>query len=552
MKESVGISYLLRRRAFFIYLLFLAVFIFGKPGKVNAKEIKMTTESGAVLLFEKSGGICTFSGISKQKTEIIIPETLKDGTPVMSLNFNLEKKYKKVTHIHIPSMATKIEDFEDEGSDNIFKAFPNLERITVGEKNTYFVSGNEKLLLDANGKHWAVAPGAKGKVTIPATVTEMKKTALSNLTAVSEFEVQTGNAEYKVVNGVLYSKDGKTLLRYPVKKAGKDFSIPKGVKTVGKSAFADVKILKKVIMPNSTRIIDRKAFYHASVTNVKLNKNLRVLEERAFYKSKLKSIKLPEGLREAEIGSIPVHKLVLPKNLGDVTAEIDYDYAADIIADIIVVKNPALNLENLEVWECQDSNLTKKVIYAYKGSAAYMNFKDRNDVKLKRLKGKTFKPVPKATGKVDTSWYSKKKKHFTLKTPAQLAGLSKLSEKTGFAGKTIKLGKNLNMKDYKNFTPIQSFEGCFDGNGKTIKNLRINQREEMVGLFSYVEDMKGVKVKNLKVQGKVTGGNYTGGIVGYNYRGKRIENCFFSGQVKGYGYYGKVYGNSQQDKIYEH
>ncbi len=550
MKERVGIHCFLRSRVFVIYLLFLTVFIFGKSGEVKAKEVKVTTENGAVLLFERSDGICTFSGIGKQKAEIIIPETVKNGTPVISLNFNLEKEYKKVTHIHIPSTATKIEDFEDEGSGNIFKAFPNLERITVGEKNTYFVSGDEKLLLDANGKLWAVAPGAKGKVTIPATVTEMEKTALSNLTAVSEFEVQAGNVEYQSVNGVLYSKDGKTLLRYPVKKAGKDFSIPKGVKTVGKSAFADVKILEKVIMPNSTRKIDRKAFYHASVTNVKLNKNLRVLEELAFYKSKLKSIKFPEGLREAEIGSIPVHKLVLPKNLGDVTAEMDYNYAG-IIADVIVVKNPALNLEDLEVWDCQDSNLTKKVIYAYKGSAAYMNFKDRNDVRLKRLKGKTFKPVPKATGKVDTSWYSKKKKHFTLKTPAQLAGLSKLSEKTGFAGKTIKLGKNLNMKGYKNFTPIQSFEGCFDGNGKTIKNLRINQREEMVGLFSYVEDMKGVKVKNLKVQGKVTGGNYTGGIVGYNYRGKRIENCSFSGQVKGYGYYGKVYGNNQQDKEYE-
>lgn len=554
MKKKV-----LSNRIFIRGMVVICLFLFTGfiPGAVKAKEVSVTTENGAVLLFEKDGKSYTFSGLKKQAEEIMIPDTVK-GVSVKQLDFDSEKTYTKVKHIHIPATVTDMSPLLlDKDSNNPFEKFPNLERITVGEGNSYFSVVNDVLLLNKSGALYAVAPGAKGKVTIPAEVkdvvgaTSTTYMAFRDLTAVTEFEVEAGNPTWKSVDGILYSKDGKTLVRYPVQKSGKGFSVPKGVKTIGFTAFEGVKTLQKVTMPDTVKKIEDMAFYKASVTEVKLNQNLRSLGQLAFAKSKLKLLKLPEGLREAEIGSIPVHKLVIPENLGNVTIENDYTYENVIMADIIVIKNPMLAIYN---WDTDDysSIWTGKTVYAYKGSESYEDAKRiskyAKKFKLKRLKGKTFKPVPKETGKVDTSWYSKKKKHFTLTTPAQLAGLSKLSFKTNFYGKTIKLGKNLDMKGYNNFCPIQSFRGCFNGNGKTIKNLKIYQREEMVGLFDYINDEEGGKVKNLKVRGKITGGNYTGGIVGYNYHGASIKNCSFSGKVRGYGYHGKIYGNSQEEK----
>ena len=94
------------------------------------------------------------------------------------------------------------------------------------------------------------------------------------------------------------------------------------------------------------------------------------------------------------------------------------------------------------------------------------------------------------------------------------------------------------MKNYKNFCPIVNFHGTFNGNGKKITNLKIFRLSPYNGLFGNVEMGE---VKNLKVYGKVTGGNYTGGIVGVLHD-SRMKNCTFKGKVTGYGYSGKICG----------
>lgn len=65
------------------------------------------------------------------------------------------------------------------------------------------------------------------------------------------------------------------------------------------------------------------------------------------------------------------------------------------------------------------------------------------------------------------------------------------------------------------------FNGTFDGNGHKV-TLNISQTSDYAGLFGYV----GVNatVKNLTVDGSVTGANYCGGIAGVN--GGLIENCY--------------------------
>ena len=84
-------------------------------------------------------------------------------------------------------------------------------------------------------------------------------------------------------------------------------------------------------------------------------------------------------------------------------------------------------------------------------------------------------------GNTDTSWYSDDQASFTLTTPAQLAGLSKLvKEGENFAGKTVTLGKNIDLNNMP-WTPVgnntvesENFAGTFDGGGYTISNLSVN------------------------------------------------------------------------------
>ena len=97
-------------------------------------------------------------------------------------------------------------------------------------------------------------------------------------------------------------------------------------------------------------------------------------------------------------------------------------------------------------------------------------------------------------GSADTSWYDADQSVFVLTTAEQVAGLSKLSyEGVDFAGKTVKLGADIDLAGY-NFEPIDLFKGTFDGGNHVIMNMKIEAQlvaslsKRYLGLFRKVEN----------------------------------------------------------------
>ena len=99
---------------------------------------------------------------------------------------------------------------------------------------------------------------------------------------------------------------------------------------------------------------------------------------------------------------------------------------------------------------------------------------------------------------------------------------------------------NLNGSETNQWTPIgsDSFADTFDGGGHTISGLYINSTDDYQGLFGAV-DTSGT-VKNLGVDGTVSGNEFVGGVVGCN--GGRVTNCYNTGNVSGSNYVGGVVG----------
>lgn len=90
-----------------------------------------------------------------------------------------------------------------------------------------------------------------------------------------------------------------------------------------------------------------------------------------------------------------------------------------------------------------------------------------------------------------------------------------------------------------------TFNGCFDGNGKTIVGLNISSGANNLGLFGKISAL--AEVKNLKVCGTVketvSGKSYIGGIVGYSIG--KITDCINVADVESIGkYVGGVCGYS--------
>ena len=146
--------------------------------------------------------------------------------------------------------------------------------------------------------------------------------------------------------------------------------------------------------------------------------------------------------------------------------------------------------------------------------------------------GSPWLPCPKAwNGTADTSWYNETDTQFSLSTPEELAGLASLvNSGNTFAGKTLKLEKDVDLflekenGERETFAPIGNgvdFEGTFDGQGHTVKNLYQNGwdlgyewgKYGSVGLFG---SLNNATVKNLTVSGAesfIEGGDI-GGITG--------------------------------------
>ena len=87
-------------------------------------------------------------------------------------------------------------------------------------------------------------------ITIPATTLSINIQPFfgPNLETIT---VSTTNPNYKSVDGVLYSKNGNTLILYPINKAGENFTVPSGVVEISSYAFGCLKNLKHLVLPNS-------------------------------------------------------------------------------------------------------------------------------------------------------------------------------------------------------------------------------------------------------------------------------------------------------------
>lgn len=164
-------------------------------------------------------------------------------------------------------------------------------------------------------------------------------------------------------------------------------------------------------------------------------------------------------------------------------------------------------------------------------------------------------------GTVETSWYDSEESIYKIETSEQLAGLVKLVNENGetFEDKTIILMNDIDL-DNRLWTPIgpnadavERFQGTFDGNGKVIRNLKINQEAayKAAGLFGalngIVKDLviDGAEIASISEAGSSGTTNGIAVLAGSLYPSGRVENVKISNfSVSGNRYVGGIAGYS--------
>ena len=128
-------------------------------------------------------------------------------------------------------------------------------------------------------------------ITIPASVTSIGHYAFLYCSSLSSIIVDDDNQNYKSEDGVLFSKDGKTLICCPGGKSG-DYTIPSSVTRIVYDAFYECKNLSSVTIPSSVTNIEEWAFaYCESLSSLTIPASVTSIGEAAFYGcSNLKTI----------------------------------------------------------------------------------------------------------------------------------------------------------------------------------------------------------------------------------------------------------------------
>lgn len=284
--------------------------------------------------------------------EILLPETL---TAIRAMSV---RGCEALTSIVIPEGVTLIGDsaFEkcpletihlpatlSELDNRAFQNMPTLRQITVAEGNPDYAV-RDGLLYRTIGPYrlLELVPNVFQTLVLPEDIYDFTQTALSGCTLLEELTVCNGkdwvpgnlnrcsslkniyvhdtNEHFISVDGVIYSKDRSTLVRYPAGRTG-DYTVPEGTAAIGSSSFEGSAGLTDITLPQSLLSIDVSAFRDCTgLTRFTVPERITQIRERVFYGCEnLQTLTLPDTVTlidaHAFAGCLSLEQLRLPQSL---------------------------------------------------------------------------------------------------------------------------------------------------------------------------------------------------------------------------------------------
>lgn len=96
-------------------------------------------------------------------------------------------------------------------------------------------------------------------VNIPSELSEFNTGRLDLLANLQDINVDDTNSTYCSIDGVLFSSDKSTLIKFPRGRSG-EYKVPASTIVIGKGAFEASKKLTSIKLPPNLKLIDKNAF----------------------------------------------------------------------------------------------------------------------------------------------------------------------------------------------------------------------------------------------------------------------------------------------------
>ena len=187
---------------------------------------------------------------------------IPDGT--LTIGINAFSWNTSLVDLAIPSSLTTIESFA-------FSVCTELGNVTIPNNVQYIGGGAFSLCFGITD------------FTIPNTVTSIGFNPFSGSPRI-KVHVSSDHPTLEVVGGVLFEKESRRLIYYPVYLQAVSYEIPDGTRAIGKAAFEGYSTLKSVTIPPSVTIIEEYAFNAcSSLESIEIPKSVSSIGQRAFF-----------------------------------------------------------------------------------------------------------------------------------------------------------------------------------------------------------------------------------------------------------------------------
>lgn len=226
----------------------------------------------------------TVAPISSPDEEVVSEEiSVSEKAPVSTLQPGRRFKSKNWEYlIRDDGMTAKVFSYNNDKSESV--TIPSeLDGIPVTETGGLMFSNKSRVM----------------SVTIPNSIIHMDSNPFHNARNLVQIIVEPGHPFLEVSGGVLFDKEEKRLVSYPMamRPSSEEYTIPDGTEIIGKGAFSHG-TLRKINIPDSVRIIGECAFiYCRTIKSIHLPEGLTELGRAAFYECVwLEEVNIPVGI----------------------------------------------------------------------------------------------------------------------------------------------------------------------------------------------------------------------------------------------------------------
>ncbi len=284
----------------YLFMIFVAAMLLSGTAFSEMPNTGQCGDNVSWILFEN--GTLTISGIGQTWDYLSSGENrIRPWEPIYSNSTNLQTDHPVKNVIFNEGITTVGKD--------MFSYNETIETVSLPEslifigENAFKNTSIKNIVIPANVETIAPYAFADSKICsvfIPQEVESIGSGAFGSR-SLKEISVDKNNRHYTAVDGVLFTKDMKTLVCYPAGKNERKYVVPDTVETIEEYAFYSCDLVE-IVLPDELKTINSGAFtYCYYLTEINIPENVETIGSGAFSLCHcLKKLTIP---RKCEIGT---------------------------------------------------------------------------------------------------------------------------------------------------------------------------------------------------------------------------------------------------------